>query len=232
MVSVALPALGPFVLLKRLFVFAAVKQAGVARVTLPATLAYARQANRHGRVIAMTVVARRCAQIATLQQRAAVYAGPVFRQLIGGQRRTVGQFEAGHPFSVGVANAAGFVDAFWVNRRERIFCAADAVNSMATQAVRGTRVFGLQQQLAVRAFLVLRQLVGGQSGIKLVHERRIGMAAGAERKNPATVLVTARARPFLDKRMFELVTGRITTMATGAGQPATKMNIIHQIAQI
>src|ERR1051325_7735351 len=116
----ALPALWPFVLLKRLLVFTAVKEAGVACVTESATLAYARQANRHGGVIAMTVVARRRTQIATFQQRATVHAGAVFRQLAGGQRRTVWPFEAGHRFRVRVASATGFVNAFGVNLRERI----------------------------------------------------------------------------------------------------------------
>ena len=86
MVPVTLPALGPFVLLEGLLVFAAVKQARIARVAQAAALTHARQAERHGGVIAVTVVARRGAQIATLQQRAAVNAGPVFRQLIDGDR--------------------------------------------------------------------------------------------------------------------------------------------------
>src|SRR5438309_1186460 len=70
MVPVALRALGPFVLLESLLVFAAIKQAGVARVAETAALAHARQANRHSGMVAVTVVARRRAQIASLQQRA------------------------------------------------------------------------------------------------------------------------------------------------------------------
>src|ERR1044071_1644835 len=88
MVAVALPALGPFVLLEGLLVFAAVKQAGIARVTEAATLAHARQTHGHGSVVAVAIVARRRAQIAALQQRPAVNAGPILRQLIGGNERT------------------------------------------------------------------------------------------------------------------------------------------------
>jgi hypothetical protein len=84
MVTVALPALGPFVLFESLLVFAAVKQAGVARVTDTTTLTHARKTDRHGGVIPMAVVARRRAQITPLEQRAPVHAGAIFRQLVGG----------------------------------------------------------------------------------------------------------------------------------------------------
>src|SRR6266702_3178096 len=228
MVPVTLPALGPFVLLEGLLVFAAVKQAGIARVAETTALTHARQTDRHGGVIAVTVVARRRAQIASLQQRAAMNAGPVFRQLVGGYCRTVGQGQSGHRCWIGVAGAAGFWNALAVNLRERIFGAANAVDAMATQAIRSARVLGLEQQLSVRAVFVLRQLVGGQGGIKLVHERRVGMAAGAERNNPPAILVTASAGPFLDKGMFELVVGRIPAVATGTGESATKMDVINQ----
>ena len=84
MVPVTLAALGPFVLFKRLLMCTAVKQAGIARVAETAALTHARQTNRHGGVIAVTVVARRRPQITTLHQRAAVNADPVFRQLLVG----------------------------------------------------------------------------------------------------------------------------------------------------
>src|SRR5213594_4305725 len=103
---------------------------------------------------------------------------------------------------------------------------------MATQAIRSARVFCHKQQLAVRTVLVFRELVGGQGGIKPVHERRVRMAAGAERNNPTAILVTASTGPFLYKGMFELVVGRVTAVATGTRQSATKMNIIGQISQV
>src|SRR5204863_460231 len=111
-------------------------------------------------------------------------------------------------------------------------CSANAVDSMAVQAIRSARVFGFQQQLAVRAVLVLRQLVGGQGGIKPVHERRVGMAAGAEREYPAAILVTASAGPFLNEGMFQLVVGRVPAVATGTGQSAPQMNVINQVAEV
>ena len=58
------------------------------------------------------------------------------------------------------------------------------------------------------------------------------MAAGAERKNPAAILVAAATGPFLDKGMFQLVVGRVPAVATGTGQSTTQMNVIDQVAQI
>ena len=131
-----------------------------------------------------------------------------------------------------MAGTAGFGYTLAVNFREWIFGVTNAVDTMTTHTIRSPRVFGLEQQLAVRAVLVLHQLVGGQGGIKPVHERRVGMAAGAERNNPRSILVPASAGPFLDKGMFKFVAGRIATVATGTGQSATKMNIIDQLTQV
>jgi len=131
-----------------------------------------------------------------------------------------------------VAGTAGFGDTFAIDFRERILGVTNAVDAMTTHTIRRTRVFGLEQQLAVGAVLVLHQLIGGQGGIKPVHERRVGMAAGAERKHPTTIFVTATAGPFLDKGMFKFVAGGIATVAAGTRQSATKMNIIDQLPQV
>ena len=107
MIAMALAALGPVMLVEGLLVFAAVEQTRVGRVTKTATATHARDTGRAGGVIAVTIVAGGRAEIAALQQGAAMHAVPVFRQLIGWQWRAVRQRESGHGFGIGVAGAAG-----------------------------------------------------------------------------------------------------------------------------
>ena len=84
MVSVALTALRPVMLLEGYLVLAAVEQAGVPRVTETATLTHSRQTHRHGCMIAVATIAGWCSQIATFEESMAVNARAVFRQLISG----------------------------------------------------------------------------------------------------------------------------------------------------
>ena len=85
-ISVTLPTLRPVVLFEGLFVFAAIKQAGVASVAKTAALMDAGESGRHRRMMSVTIVACRRGEIPALQNGAAVNADAVFRQLIDRQR--------------------------------------------------------------------------------------------------------------------------------------------------
>ena len=89
-ITVALAAFGPIMAIESLFVFAAVEQTRVGRMTHTTTLAHLRDARRTGRVVAVTGVTRGRAQIALPQQRLAMHALAIFRQLSARQRRTIG----------------------------------------------------------------------------------------------------------------------------------------------
>src|SRR5262245_8248240 len=121
---------------------------------------------------------------------------------------------------MGMAGPAGFVDSLGIQLREWIPGAANTVNTVATEAIRSPPVFGFQQEFAVRAVLVFRQLVSGQGWIEALHKRRVRMAPGTKGKNPAAVLVATCAGPFLHERVFKFVVGGITTMTTGTRKSA------------
>src|SRR5438477_10485304 len=74
MVAMAFAAFGPPVLVERLLVLAAVKKTGIGRMTQTATAAHARHSGRHGRMIAVTIIAGGRAKIPALQQSTAVNA--------------------------------------------------------------------------------------------------------------------------------------------------------------
>ena len=88
-----------------------------------------------------------------------------------------------------------------------------------------------EQNLAMRAVLELRQLIGRQRRIELVHEGRIGMAARAKLDDPGAILVAILLRPFLDELVTD-IGGGIAAMATGTGESATKMNVLDNVLQI
>ena len=102
---------------------------------------------------------------------------------------------------------------------------------MATDALRGAAVVFLQQSPAMRTVLELRQLVGGQRGIELVHESRVGMATGAELNDPFALGLAIAFRPFFDHSMPE-ISGRIAAVASGTGESATEMNVLHNFFQV
>ena len=146
MIAMALAALGPFVLVEGLLVFAAVEQTGIGRMTKTATPAHAGNAWRDGGVVAVTVVAGGRAQIAAFEQRAAMHAGAKFGQLSGRQRRAVGLRKSGHGRGIGVACAAGFRHPLRVNLRLRIFRRPNSVDAVATHAGGSAIVMLLEQQ--------------------------------------------------------------------------------------
>lgn len=71
-IAVALAAFGPTVLIEGLFMFAAVEEAGVGRMAKAATVAHARDARRRGRVVPMAIITGGRAEIAALEQGAAM----------------------------------------------------------------------------------------------------------------------------------------------------------------
>src|SRR5436305_13163567 len=111
MIIMALAALGPFMLIERLLVFAAVKQAGVSRMAKTAAPADLRDAGRVGGVVAVAGVAGRCAKVAAHEQCASMHAGAIVGELRRRERRAVGKCESGHSLRVGMARAACFRNA-------------------------------------------------------------------------------------------------------------------------
>jgi len=81
MIIMALAALGPIMLIERLLVFAAVKQAGVSRMAKTAAPADLGDAGRTGGVVAVAGVAGRCAKVASHEQCASMHAGAIFGKL-------------------------------------------------------------------------------------------------------------------------------------------------------
>ena len=81
MITMALAAFGPVMLIECVFVFAAIEQTRVGRMTKIATLADLCDAGRARGVISMTSIATRRAQIATVEQRVAMHACAIFRKL-------------------------------------------------------------------------------------------------------------------------------------------------------
>ena len=131
-----------------------------------------------------------------------------------------------------MACSASLRNTLAINKRKRVFRVTDAMDAMATDTLRSTRVFDLEQPLAVRTVLELRQLISGQRGIEVLHEARIRMAARAERRDPVAIFISASARPFLDEGMLKFRIGGIAPMTTGTRKAASEMNIVHEIAQI
>src|SRR5438876_778956 len=108
MITMTLAAFGPVMLIEGVLVFAAVEQTGVGRVAKVATSAHSCDSGRSSGVVAVASIAPGCAQITTLEQRAAMNAGAILCQLSRRQRRAIRTRESGHDFGIGVARAAGF----------------------------------------------------------------------------------------------------------------------------
>jgi hypothetical protein len=229
-IAVAFAAFRPVVLIESLFVFAAIEQAGVRGVADTATLAHLGDPGRAGGVIAMTRIAARRAEIAA-GQRFAVNAFAIFRQLRCRERRTIGARDTGHHGGVRVTSAAGLGHPLRVNFRLRILRLPNSVNSMAADTRRGAIIVKIEKSMAVRAGLEFRELVCWQRRIKVVHFRRIGVAARAELDDPRPILVPIFLGPLFDLVVTQ-IGGGIAAVASGAGKALTKMNIFHQFLQI
>src|SRR5262245_23643511 len=115
-----------------------------------------------------------------------------------------------------MARSASLRNALAINKRERVFGVTDTVDAVATDTLRSTRVFSFKEPLAMRTVFELRQLIGGQRGIEILHEAGVRMAARAERRDPIAIFVPASAGPFLNEGMLELRIGGVAPMATGA----------------
>ena len=72
-----------------------------------------------------------------------------------------------------------------------------------------------EQRPAVWTVLELRQLIGGQRGIEVMHHLGIGVAARAKLNNPGAIFLPIFLRPFLDEIVAEISRG-IAAMTTGA----------------
>ena len=107
MFAMALAAFGPVMLVKGQLVLTPIEQARVRRVTKAATSADVGDAGRAGGVIAMTVITGGSAEIAAREQRLAVHAFTILRQLICRDGRTVRQGKSSHDLRIRMARAAG-----------------------------------------------------------------------------------------------------------------------------
>ena len=160
MITMALAAFGPVVLIECMFVFAAVEQTGVGRVTKTATSAHLRDPGRTGSMVAVAGVACGRAQIATVEQRVAMHACAIFRKLRRRKRRSICACEAGHYFRIGVARATSLRHPLPVHHRLWIFRRANPMKTMATYARWCPVVVFFQQCPPMRAILELCQLIG------------------------------------------------------------------------
>jgi hypothetical protein len=158
-------------------------------------------------------------------------AGAILCQLSRRQRRPIRAREPSHDFGIGVARTARFRHTLRVHFRLRIFGRANAVNAVATHARRRAIVVFLEQRPAMRAVLELRQLIGRQRGIELMHHGRIRMAARTELNDPRAILIAIFLRPFLHVIMTE-IGGGIAAVTPGTRESAPKMNILDNFFQI
>src|ERR1039457_6196074 len=97
---------------------------------------------------------------------------------------------------------------------------------MATHTGWRAVVMLVQQSMAVWAVFELRQLIGRQRRIEIVHHGGIGMAARAELNDPGAIFLSIFLRPFFHMRVPQ-IGSRIATVTTGTRQAATKMNILN-----
>jgi hypothetical protein len=158
------------------------EEIGLATVALPADEGDGLDARRRRAVVAMAVVAGRCAEILAIEQEFGVNAAAPPGVLVDGHRAAIRQSIARHSRRVGVAAGAGVRDALRVHRGLRIARGQDAVRAVAVGAGRHLRVAG-SQPLAVTARPVLPLLVHARVGPEALHGRRIRVAAPAEGRN-------------------------------------------------
>src|SRR6266542_2716739 len=196
-----------------------------------ATSAHLCDARRTGSMVAVASVARWRAQIAAHEQRLAMHAGAILSKLRRRERRSMCPCEPGDDFRIGMARTARLLHALRVHFRLRIFGRANAVKAMATHAGWRAVVVFLQQRPAMGAVFELRQLIGRQRGIELMHHRRIGMATCAELNDPRSIFLAIFLWPFLDE-IVPKISGGIATMTARARHSASKMNVLHHFLQI
>src|SRR4030095_12430450 len=136
-----------------------------------ATPAHLCDAGRACSVIAVARVARRRAEVTAHEQRASMHAVAIFGELRCREWRAVRARKSGHDFRIGMAGTACLPGAVRVTFGLRIFAGANAVNAMATPTRWSAIVVFFEQCPAVRAVLELRQLIGRERRIELMHLR-------------------------------------------------------------
>lgn len=170
-------------------------------------------------MVSMASRARRSAQIAARHHRFVMHALAVLRKLV--RRNSVGF----HVRSVRVAEGTSPRDIERVDCRTHVAGRAQIMHSMTINANRDFRVaFG--QQFAMRARLILTELVGPQPGIVLLHEARITMAAPAERRNLTALNLSPESNGFAHG--IHVRFRRIAAVATRTGQSLLCMNILSE----
>ena len=200
-------------------------------MTETATSAYLRDAGRTGSVIAVTSVARGRAEIAAHEQRLAMHAGAIFRELRRRERRPVCACEARHDFRIGMACAARLRHPLCVHFRLRIFGRPDPMNAMTAHARWRAIIVKIEKHMAVRTFFEFRELIRRQRRIELVHFGGIGMAARTEENDPRAIFLPIFLGPFFHMIMPEISRG-IAAMTTGTRNAAPKMNVLHHFLEI
>ncbi len=160
-----------------------------------------------------------------------MHACAIFRKLCRRQRRPVGACESGHDFWIGMACAACLRHALRVHFRLRIFSRPNPVDAMATHARWRAVVVFLKQCPPMRAVLELRQLIGRQRWIELVHFGRIGMAARAKLNDPRAILLSIFLGPFFHMIVTE-ISGGIASVTARARNATSKMDVLHDFLEI
>ena len=231
MIVMTLAALGPVVLIERQLVFAAVKETGIGRMAKTATPAHLGDARRAGGVIAVAGVTRRCTEITAHEQCASVHTVAIFGELRGREWRPIRARKSSHDFRIRVARATRFRNPLCVHFRLGIFRRTNAVNTVTTHARWRAIVVFFEQGASMRTILELRQLIGRQRRIELVHLCRIGMASRTEFDNPCPIFLAIFLRPFLDEIVAK-IGRRIAAVTTGAREAAPKMDVLHDFLEI
>ena len=127
-------------LIESYLVFAAIEQTGVCGVTNTAALADLGDPGWARCVISMAGIASRSAEIATLEQRATMNAGFVFRQLRRRQWRAIRAGNSGHGCRIRVTGPTRLWHTLRIDFRLRIFRRSNSMDSMATHARRSAIV--------------------------------------------------------------------------------------------
>src|SRR4029077_21165581 len=88
-----------------------------------------------------------------------------------------------------------------------------------------------KQPPAMRAMLELRQLIGRQRRIEVMHDFRVGMAARTKLHNPGSIFLPIFLWPLLDEIVAK-IRGGIATVAASTREAASKMNVLDNFLQI
>lgn len=167
----------------------------------------------------MTSRARRGAEVAASDHRFAMHAGVVLFELVRWDCITF------HMRGVSVAARAGLSNVEGMHSRTRIARGPQVMHAVTVDADRHVSVrFGKKPSMHTR--FVLAKLVGTQRRIVLAHERGVGVAAPAKRGDLAAF--DFAAEPGGLAHSIGIGLGGIATVATGAGQPLLRMDVLSE----